>query len=306
MMATPGSDESLVLADGRVLEYWEGGDPNGRPMIFHPGTPVTRLFGRWGHEAAVAAGVRLVSVNRPGYGGSTSSTAAPSLLAVGRDTAALAAHLGLDGYVVFGSSGGGPFAVATAVADPGAVRALGLVGGVGPLTLLDGPSAHLEDRECLALLASGDTAGAWACFGRQVERDRGSLTPHEAVAAIMGGDKSSLVNDASYRAIWIENWRLVRANFRGYVFDNLAWGGSWDVDPRDVVAPALLWYGTVDEHCPAASHGQWYADRIAGSRLVIVPSTGHFDVIDAHWPEVLAGLHRIWGSSRTPSGLPQP
>ena len=71
-------------------------------MIFHPGTPVTRLLGRWGHEAAVAAGVRLVSVNRPGYGGSTTSTGPPSLLAVGEDTAALASHLGLDGYAAVG------------------------------------------------------------------------------------------------------------------------------------------------------------------------------------------------------------
>ena len=295
-MPAPGHDASLVLADGRVLEYWEGGDPDGRPMVFHPGTPVTRLLGRWGHEAAVAAGVRLVSVNRPGYGGSTSSTGAPSLLAVGRDTAALASHLRLDEYAVFGSSGGGPFAVATAVADPGAVRALGLVGAVGPWPLLDGPSANPEDRECLALLAAGDADGAWACFLRQVDRDRGSLTPDEAVDAMMGGDKSSLIKDAAYRAIWVENWRLVRANLRGFVFDNLAWGGAWDVDPRDVVAPSLLWYGTVDEHCPAATHGQWYADRIAASRLVIVPSAGHFDVIDAHWPEVLAGLLRIWAS----------
>ena len=54
------------------------------------------------------------------------STGAPSLMAVGRDTAALASQLGLDGYAVFGSSGGAPFAVASAVADPGAVRRSGL------------------------------------------------------------------------------------------------------------------------------------------------------------------------------------
>jgi pimeloyl-ACP methyl ester carboxylesterase len=160
--------------------------------------------------------------------------------------------------------------------------------------LLDGPSAHPEDRECLAFLASGDAAGAWDCFSRQVERNRGSLTPEQAITAITGGDRSSLIGDEAYRAIWRENWRLVRENMRGYVFDNMAWGGAWDVDPRDVVAPALLLYGTVDAHCPAASHGQWYADRIAGSQLIVIPSAGHFDVIDAHWPEVLAGLLRVW------------
>ncbi len=265
-------------------------------MIFHPGTPVTRLLGRWGHDAAIAAGVRLVSINRPGYGGSSSTTQTPGLSGVGRDTVALATHLSLDEYAVVGSSGGGPFAMATAIAAPGRVRALGVVGGVGPWRLLDAPSpANAEDRECLALLDAGDAAGAWTCLYRQVEEQRARRTLSQAVEAIFGGDASLLTRDAGYREIWTENWRVVRDNPSGYVFDNVAWGGAWDVDPRDVVAPTLLWYGTVDAHCPADRHGAWYADRIAGSQLVVVPSTGHLDVIDAHWPAVLAGLLGIWG-----------
>jgi pimeloyl-ACP methyl ester carboxylesterase len=66
------------------------------------------------------------------------------------------------------------------------------------------------------------------------------------------------------------------------------------VDPRDVVAPSLLWYGEDDPSDPPAV-GQWYADRIAGSRLSVFPGEGHLDVCDTHWPEVLAGLLRIWG-----------
>ena len=55
----------------------------------------------------------------------------------------------------------------------------------------------------------------------------------------------------------------------------------------------MLWYGELDTPCPPA-HGRWYADRIAGSELVILRGEGHMDVIDGHWPEVLAGLLRIW------------
>ena len=40
-----GRDASVVLSSGRVLEYWDGGDPGGRPVIYHPGTPVTRVLG---------------------------------------------------------------------------------------------------------------------------------------------------------------------------------------------------------------------------------------------------------------------
>ena len=79
----------------------------------------------------------------------------------------------------------------------------------------------------------------------------------------------------------------------GFAFDNLAWGATWDIDPRDVSAPTLLWFGALDVACPPA-HGQWYADRIAGSELVILAGETHMDVVDGHWPEVLAGLLAIW------------
>jgi len=294
-MAGPGVDASLVLGDGRVLEYWEGGDPAGRGVIFHPGTPVTRVLGRWAHDAAVAAGVRLVSLSRPGYGGSTmTADAAPSLRAVGEDTAALAVHLRLDGYAVVGSSGGAPFAVATGVADPGAVRAVGVVGGIGPWRLLEPPSANVDDRACLDLLDAGDVAGAWACMYRTAEDQLAGVALDDAVDVILSGDESSLVVDRAYRAIWADNMRLVLDDLAGYTLDNLAWGATWDVDPREIVAPTLLWYGAADVHCPVA-HGRWYADRIARAELIVVPDGGHFDVIDAHWPEVLAGLLRTSG-----------
>lgn len=79
----------------------------------------------------------------------------------------------------------------------------------------------------------------------------------------------------------------------GPVFDNLSWGANWDVDPGDVAAPTMLWYGDSDSLCPIF-HGRWYADRIANSGLVVIPGAGHLDVIDGHWPKVLAGLLGIW------------
>jgi pimeloyl-ACP methyl ester carboxylesterase len=293
-MGSAGRDASVVLPDGRVLEYWDGGAPNGSAVIFHPGTPVTRRLGRWVAGSAVDAGVRLVAVNRPGYGGSTTAPGRPSLLGVGRDTGALADHLGLDGYAVVGSSGGGPYAVATAIADPGRVRALGVVGGIGPWRALDPPTVLPEDREGLALLDAGDVTAAWTLFRRQADDELGSLSVERVVELIFADDASDLVHDERYREVWAENVREVQRNLDGDVFDNLAWGGTWDVDPRDVRAPSILWYGTVDMHTAHDTHGRWYADRIAGSELVVVPSRGHIEVIDGHWPEVLADLLRIW------------
>lgn len=292
-MPETGRDARWVMPDGRVIEYWDGGDPQGRVVVMQPGTPASRVLGRWGHDAAVAAGVRLVSVSRPGYGGST-PTRAPSLMTTGRDTAALAAWLGVHEYAVLGISGGGPFAVATAVADPDAVRALAVVGGVGPWPILDEPTdEESEDRAYLAMFDAGDTAGAWEGLSRLAEQEMGSwraLDDDARVDAILDEPQSPLAHDDAYRALWATNMTLVLNCLDGYVNDNLAWGGTWDVDPADVAVPTVLW----DADGDGARHVRWYAERIAGSELVIFSGEGHLDVCDLHWPEVLAGLLRVW------------
>jgi len=296
-MPGQGRDGTWTLPDGRVVEYWEGGDPTGRPVIFHPGTPASRWLGRWGHEAAAAAGVRLVSVNRPGYGGSTPVTTAPSLRATGQETAALAASLGMQAYAVLGISGGGPFALATAVADPESVRALGVVGGKGPWRLLDEPVVgdreDREYREYLAQLDDGDVAGARAGVRSALGREMSVLRPLDDAArvdALLDEPASHLFHDHAYRALWAANIAVVLDGLDGYVFDNLAWGGTWDVDPHAVVAPTVVWDGE-GEGCRL---GRWYAELIAGSELVLFPGEGHLDVGDGHWPEVLTTLLRVW------------
>jgi len=61
-----------------------------------------------------------------------------------------------------------------------------------------------------------------------------------------------------------------------------------------VKVPTDLWYGTEDTRCSHDGHGRWYADRIAGAELFELPGAAHFEVIDGHWPEVLARLLRTW------------
>lgn len=301
-MDGPGKDASAVLPDGRTLDYWEGGDPDGRGLLFHHGTPCTRVFGRLQHQDAHAAGVRLVSISRPGYGGSTLPSGAPSLLGTGRDTADLAHLLGLSEYAVAGTSGGGPFAVATAVADPERVRAVGVVAGTGPWRVLLEPSEQreqsdeeIEERGFLALLDAGDLAGARAGYLASMTRDLAGLADLDdeaRVDAFFGGSDHG-PRDPFSRSVWADNLAEVATRLDGYVFDNLAWGAAWDIDPRDVVAPTTLWYGDADDSCPPA-HGQWYADRIAGAELVILPGEGHMEVCSDHLPEVLATLLRHW------------
>ncbi|WP_344139391.1 alpha/beta hydrolase [Luedemannella flava] len=291
-----GDDASLTLPDGRIVEIFDGGDPSGPPIIHQPGTPNTRIMGRLWHPAAVAAGVRLISVNRPGYGGSTPVVGRPSLSAAGRDIAALATLLNLEEYAVVGASGGGPFSVATAAVDPQRVRAVGVIAGAGPWRELADPSVEPEERACLARLDDGDLVGARAGMRHLVENVwqaglRREPDDSARLDAWLGDDPRA--GDEAYRALMAEAMRAVLEGTEGAVYDGLAHGGGWDFDLGAVRAPTLLWYGDADEACPVA-YGRWYADGIPTAELVIFPGEDHLTIGDTHRSDMLAALVTAW------------
>lgn len=149
-----------------MIETWEGGDPAGVPLVFHHGTPSARLQATLGDEAAKRHGVRLISFSRPGYGRSTNTP--PSLASVGQDTLRVADELGVDQFVVLGASGGGPYAIATGLADPQRVRAVGLAGGVGPWRSIQPPDSSNTHRRT----TSGGSTKRLGVFGRRMPARR--------------------------------------------------------------------------------------------------------------------------------------
>ena len=268
-------------------------------MVVHPGTPETRVMGRWGHDAAVSAGVRLIALNRPGLRWvDTDRRREPG--GDGEDTAALAAHLGLDEYAVFGLSGGGPFAVATAIADPSPRscarrrRRDRSVADHRPRQRprrdqVPGASRCGRCRRCPGLHAPRRRACVWRLrrARRRRTRRRGS-------------------SPASARGVVCPRSRLTARSGR------TTCGCSW---PASTGWSSTTWPGEPDGTStlatsrprPCCCTGSRIrrarlpmdAGTPIGSRtreLVVLPGERHLDVIDGHWPEVLAGLLALWAS----------
>jgi pimeloyl-ACP methyl ester carboxylesterase len=103
----------ITLPDDRRLSWHEFGDPDGAPVLYTAGTPVSGLGGAWYDQTARASGLRWISPDKPGYGGSDYQRKR-SLISWADDLAALAGHLGLDRFALAGESGGGPFTLAAA------------------------------------------------------------------------------------------------------------------------------------------------------------------------------------------------
>ncbi|HLL82416.1 MAG TPA: alpha/beta hydrolase, partial [Longimicrobium sp.] len=128
-------DGTVRLSDGRQLGYAVWGDPGGFPVVYISGIPATRYEAKiFAHEGAVRAGVKLIAVERPGYGLSDFQPGR-SIPDFARDVAQLATALGHERFAVVGLSGGGPYAAACAAMLPSRVGATGIVSGLGPLDI---------------------------------------------------------------------------------------------------------------------------------------------------------------------------
>ena len=129
------ADQTIQLCDGRILGYTEYGDANGKPVLYFHGHPGSRLEAGFLAGQAAQAGVRLISIDRPGMGLSTYK-AGRRLLDWPDDVEELVNHLHLDRFAIVGFSGGGPYALACAYKIPQRLTACGIVAGVGRVSPL--------------------------------------------------------------------------------------------------------------------------------------------------------------------------
>ena len=59
---------TIKLPDGRALGWAEYGDPQGIPVLYFHGWPSSRLEGAFADEPARTRGIRLIALDRPGFG----------------------------------------------------------------------------------------------------------------------------------------------------------------------------------------------------------------------------------------------
>jgi pimeloyl-ACP methyl ester carboxylesterase len=279
---------------GRVLRVRDAGDRDGAVVMYFHGTPTSRLDLCFGEDLAAERGVRLVSFDRPGYGG---STPAPfGLASVAADAHAIADALGIARFATLGVSGGGPGALAAATVPGGRVTRVGLASGTVLFQLFPGGMDELDedDRAALALLPD-DPAAAVAAFSGWaeplVEITRKS-TDSELLAAFEGSLSSrdlELLNDRRYITVWAATIREgLREGTSGAGWDNISFYGEPDIDLSAVRCPVLMWYGTEDRIVPLA-RGVWLADYLPDARLVSRDGEGHLGFYE-HLGEMLDAL----------------
>jgi pimeloyl-ACP methyl ester carboxylesterase len=270
---------TLELRDGRALGYEEWGPADGFPVLGFLGTPLSLLADLG--EAPEAARVRLVLVDKPGYGRSDFQPGR-TLLDWPRDVAELADRLGLDTFAVFGMSGGGPHAAACGHALPDRVSAVGLVSSPAPVW--DRPALRYSlppRRQPLVEIAARDRDEAARIL---LDDCRAELRRIER-----GEDGSDPAEDPALR----QRLRaaMLAATAEGFAHDLLLlFVSPWGFAPEEIRVPTLIWHGDRDPAVPL-DVARFYDRVIPTSELRIFPGEGHL-VLWSHAEEILSTLRQ--------------
>jgi pimeloyl-ACP methyl ester carboxylesterase len=282
MTSTGTATTTLPTADGRTLAVDVLGAADAPVLLLcHPAPGSRRIDPD--PAATAAAGLRLVTVDRPGYGGSTVATTPRTIPELADDLAAVLDGLGVTDASVAGWSAGGRVAMALAARHPDRVRAVGLLATPAPDDELPW-YGHAERAmiDSLRGLEPGPAAEAivdmFAQFGAA---DAGPS------ALGSGPDDEVLLRRPAIRE-QVERMLAegLRPGLAGLAADLVSYTLlPWGFDPRAVGAPVRCWYGATDQLVPVA-HGQWWAAQAADARVESVSGVGHL-VPYAMWSELL-------------------
>jgi pimeloyl-ACP methyl ester carboxylesterase len=262
------------LADGRQLAYDDVGDSDGQPVVYLHGCPNARLSRHPDDDVATRCGVRLIAVDRPGYGESD-ALIDDSLISQGRDLLAFLDALALDRCAVFAWSAGAPSALALAHIGPERLAHVAIACGTMP-----NPSQPLTDTELAEVVSLIVPAGVTYELALEMTREGAGEAYLRDLDAVPGLDE-----------------QLARATVAGVASGTSGTAGDirvqtspWPFDLSGIDVRVSLWYGERDEVVSPAV-GDQLTRSLPNARLEVVPGASHLLPL-THWSEILCSLRK--------------
>lgn len=288
-------DATVTMADGRKLAYAEWGEPDGKPVFFFHGTPMSR--GWCPDEAATrAAGVRLIAVDRPGIGGSD-VLEARTYGDWPLDVVALADALGIGRFAVVGLSAGGPYAAACAALIPSRLTGAGIVSSraLAQYNFAERPAAHAEldadDRASYDLAQHDPIAAAEAAAISEADWVAGLQARPDSLIDLAQwptGDRWFFEDEARTGDFFASVRECFRQGTKGFRWEMIDAWLPWRFRLDSIEMPVHVWHGAQD-HIVTAEQVDFIVQRIPSCALVTWPDVGHMGIAK-HWDEILAAL----------------
>ena len=265
---------TITTIDGRSIGFADYGTPDQTALLWCHGGPGNRLEPSLVADSAARAGLRLIGIDRPGYGRSTPRPGRTIADGV-PDALAVLDHLGIDRFLVLGMSTGGAYALAMAATSS---RVLGVVacGGVSDMRWAEGKAMNVAMH---AFWNARDRDDALA-IGSEVFGPRGEnlLPPRGPVGA--DPFDAALFASPAFLAWWTSVVpEMFTHSVAGVVDDRLADAHGWtSFDVAAITCPVVIIHGRSDGLAPVAN-AHHTAALVPGARLRIFDDLGHISLL---------------------------
>ncbi|MBP7930051.1 MAG: alpha/beta hydrolase [Acidimicrobiia bacterium] len=272
----PFNEGFVELSDGRRLAFSEFGDPDGEVTFWLHGTPGGRRQVPPGAvRTAERKGMRIIGVGRPGVNGSDVHHY-DSVADFALDLMQVANSLGIESFNVIGLSGGGPYALAAASRLPERVKAVAVLGGLGPTKGPDRAGGYT------------DLLGHFSPIMPLVRPVLGCALAHGIRPLIpvasevfdiytrLGSEADrDTFQDPDIKAMLIDDLvRALRSGLRAPALDLTLFSRDWGFRLGDINVPVRFWHGDADSIVPHG-HGISQASLVPNADLITVPGGGH-------------------------------
>jgi pimeloyl-ACP methyl ester carboxylesterase len=266
------TETDLELSDGRRLHFYDTrADDAGTSLaiFWHHGTPNLGEPPEPLLPTAAQRGIRWVSYDRPGYGGSTPHPGR-DVASAAADVSSIADALGIGQFAVMGHSGGAAHALACSALLRERVIGAVSVSGLAPFNAegLDWYAGMWAGGAAeLRAAAQGRTALADLLASSEFDPEMFTPADHAALAG-------------TWRWLGVIAGKAAAGGLGGMVDDDLAYVAPWGFDPERIRTPVLILQGGQDRIAPS-SHGKWLARQIPSAELWLRPDDGHISVLSS-------------------------
>ncbi|HEY7340431.1 MAG TPA: alpha/beta hydrolase [Ktedonobacterales bacterium] len=285
------TNQTMQLPDGRVLGFAEYGSPDGNVLVYCHGYPGSRLEAAALSAHAAQAHIRVLSLDRPGYGRSTFQDDR-AFLDWPRDLIAVIEHLGIERFAVVGVSGGAPYALACAQQIPERLISCGIVSGIGPLTL--GVTGMSRQNRLVLFLAHRANwlltplLGLTARPFRDEKHARKAVT--KAIQHMVQPDRDALLAHDFVDPLAVSAQETYRQGVRGAAYEGKLYGRDWGFRLEDMAfQPLYLWHGVRDTNVPIGM-ARGMAGKLVGCIATYYPDEAHFSTLLNHQMEFFSAL----------------
>ena len=289
-LAQVATARQAQLQDGRRLGFAEYGDPAGSPvMLFHD---------LWGNRTLrhpddsilTRLGIRLIGMDRPGFGLSTRKPGR-SFMDVVDDTMLLAKALKIDRFAVLGYSAGGPYALACACRFPQIITRCAVVCSLPPMDNPQGFQAINPYYSRLFQLAGG-TESLFRLLMRGffwIDSQREAAQYIREFAAAMPKADQQILQNLGVQSLRRDMWdEIRRSGSDAFVDEMVTLVKSWGFHLQSIQIPVDIWWGESDAFS-APMVGKRMQNFIPNASLRLEPQTGHL-ILFSHWQAILETL----------------